>query len=83
MNDKPEENGQPLPSLLVGWDEEKKTVHLGFQINEFPNWDFILMVLEGAKNAALMQRSLATMHGIQEQQRQALEHQAIMKKLRG
>lgn len=76
-----EEAPQTYPAMAVIWNEELKDVALQFDNTHFPNWGFVIAVLDMAKRKAETQMKLQEMRVVQQQQMEAAQAQAIKKQI--
>jgi hypothetical protein len=86
MNDvssyKPRSNGKPIlaagapenqvqPTIAVSFDPATQHIGLVFDVTQFKTWDFVVAILEGAKQQAIqsgqMARAMAMQHQAMEQ----------------
>ena len=70
-----------LPILSVSWDEKTKDVNVFRAADEFPNWEFVVMVLNGALEKAKFMANMARMEQIQANQMRAMQDEAIKRQL--
>ena len=82
MND---ETPATPPTLSITWNADEQTVGLKFQPSEFRNWQFVLAVLEMAKQAAEMNLRMAHAQAMQaaQQSRPVLPNGRPLSGLRG
>ncbi len=69
------------PSITIGWDAEAQGVTLHFKSNEFKTWDFVLALLDMAKQKAETLKRVAQMNALQQQAAQAHHDQVIANKI--
>lgn len=64
-----------LPTLAIGWDSELQSVALNFNPDQFKTWDFVIAVLDMAKQKAQEAQRMAALARMQkmEQDRRIAE----------
>ncbi len=76
------EAGIQLPSIIIGWDEEAKTAHLGFDKENFKNFEFVLAVLNIATQQVEAMKRAAQLQQMQQQMQEAQQAAIIRSNLR-
>ena len=77
-----EQNGQieqPIKKLVLEWNPERQDVGLSFDPAEFKSWEFIIAILEMAKQKAGGIQKVMQMQHMQ-QQAQAQAHANALKR---
>lgn len=70
--------------LAIAWMPEKQKVELRFaagEQGEFKTWDFVLGILDMAKQKAEEQKRMGQLAALQQMQAQAARDQAILQKM--
>lgn len=67
-----------VPALAIGWNEQEQRVQLTFDPAHFKTWEFILGILEMAKNEATARRQLVLMQNMQQAQIDSALRQRVM-----
>ena len=75
METKAMQDTKDLPKITLAWDQEKQSVFIEFQTEQFKTWDFVVGVLGIAKDQAEFNRNMAR---AADMQRQAAEQQHLM-----
>jgi hypothetical protein len=71
-----------MPEITVIWDAERQMPSLKFEASEFKTWDFVIMVLEGARRVAEEQRRITIMQGMQQQMAERAQNEMIARQLK-
>jgi hypothetical protein len=70
-------NDETLPTLFVGWDQERQQVHLRFDPKELKDWDFIMALLDMAKEKVRAMKTIQNLQQMQAAQEHAQEQARI------
>jgi len=71
-----------LPAIIIGWDDELKQVHImPPDPKAFPNFEFILSVLETAKEQIKFQQNVQRMQNLQIAQAEAARTNQMVNKI--
>jgi hypothetical protein len=71
-----------LPQLSIAWNAETQMVQLGFDPDHFKTWDFILAVLDMARQNAEQMKELAKLAAMQQRAKAHQENQVLARALR-
>ncbi len=78
----PDQNGTELPTITIAWNQEVQAVGLKFDTKEFKTWDFIIAVLDMARQSAEMQKRVGQMQNLQQAGQQVMQAEAIKRSLK-
>ena len=70
-----------LPHVKLVWDSAKQAVDLEFNPAEFQNWDFVMAILDMAKQKVEYAKKMTQAQAMQQAQNQAIRDRAIRGKL--
>lgn len=80
-----QDNGgvKKLPAISIAFDPDAQIVHLQFDPNEFKTWDYILSLLNMARQKAEENQAIGRMLNAKAMMEQAAQQQSLIRRLRG